>query len=277
MSGFPSMSRHPRPFTLTQGESPLILSMPHPGTFVPDEVLEQMNDRGRELEDTDWHMRRLYAFASRLKPSIIESHISRYVIDLNRDPSGHSLYPGQATTELVPTTTFDGAPIWLTPPDMAEIRRRRMAYFNPYHTALAAEIERVKAKHGYAILYDCHSIKSVIPRLFDGVLPTLNLGTNSLNSCAVGLHSAAERAIAGSGFTWDSNGRFKGGWITRHYGGPLKGVHAIQMEIALSAYIEEESPPWSFSDEKAAPLQRTLEWLLRSVMSVAAMHKKAGA
>lgn len=269
-----NFSRTPPLFTLTKGESPLILSMPHPGTFVPREVDAELNDKGRELEDTDWHMRTLYAFAQRFKPSIIESNVSRYVIDLNRDPSGHSLYPGQATTELVPTTTFAGEPIWSTPPDPLEVTRRRMAYFNPYHQALAQEIERVRAKHGYVVLYDCHSIKSVVPRLFEGTLPMLNLGTNSLDSCGAGVHGAAERAIAGSGMTWASNGRFKGGWITRHYGGPLKGVHAIQMEIALSAYLEEEAPPWVFSPEKAARLQRVLEGLLLAVLNVAPMQPR---
>lgn len=261
-------------FTLTRGSSPLILSMPHPGTHVPAEIWSELNERGRLLEDTDWHMRLLYGFARRFDPSIIEAHVSRYVIDLNRDPAGHSLYPGQATTELAPTTTFDGAPIWLTPPDAAEIRRRRMAYFDPYHRALQDEIARLKAKHGYAVLYDCHSIKSVVPRLFDGALPTLNLGTNSLNSCAPGIHIAAERTISQSGMTYAVNGRFKGGWITRRYGKPLMGVHAIQMEIALSAYLEKEETPWIYSPDKAQVLQRVLDSLLAYVMSVAAVQPK---
>jgi N-formylglutamate deformylase len=264
----------PRAFSVTRGEGPLLLSMPHPGTHVPEDIWEQLNERGRALEDTDWHMRALYAFARRFQPTIIESHVSRYVIDLNRDPAGHSLYPGQATTELVPTTTFSGEPIWRTPPDAQEIRLRRMAHFEPYHQALSQEIARIRARHGYCVLYDCHSIKSVIPRLFEGKLPTLNLGTANLNSCAVGIHAAAEGIMRQSGLTYAANGRFKGGWITRRYGKPLQAVHAIQMEIALDAYLEVEEPPWSLSEAKTAALQRTLEAIIAAVLAAAALQRK---
>jgi N-formylglutamate deformylase len=257
-------------FTLTQGESPLLLSMPHPGTGLPDEVEAALNERGKAVEDTDWHMRELYAFAEqRWKPSVIEAKLSRYVIDLNRDPSGISLYPGQATTELVPTSTFDGAPIWLVPPDAAEIELRRQLYFEPYHAALTAEITRIKATHGFCLLYDCHSIKSVIPRLFPGELPTMNLGTNSGASAASTVQAAAERAMAASGLPHVSNGRFKGGWITRHYGQPVDHVHALQMELGLNGYLETESPPWHFSATTAKPLQDALSNLIDAALDAA--------
>ncbi len=246
-------------FTLTPGESPLILSMPHPGTGLPPEVAAQLNERGRLLEDTDWHMRRLYAFAEeRWRPSVIEATLSRYVIDLNRDPSGVSLYPGQATTELAPTTTFDGAPIWRIPPDADETTRRRMLYFEPYHAALKDEIARVTARHGFCLLYDCHSIKSLVPRLFPGKLPMLNLGTADGLSCAPAVQAAAERAMAASGLSHVANGRFKGGWITRAYGRPAQAVHAIQMEIGLDGYLAAEAPPWTFAPDVAKPLQAAL-------------------
>jgi N-formylglutamate deformylase len=257
-------------FKLTRGESPLILSMPHPGTGLPPEVAASLNPRGQLVEDTDWHMRELYRpIEARWKPSVIEATLSRYVIDLNRDPAGVSLYPGQATTELVPTTTFDGAPIWTTPPDAEEIARRKVFYFQPYHGALAAEIARVKARHGYCVLWDCHSIKSVIPRLFDGKLPMLNLGTNSGASCAPGVQSAAERAMAASGLTHVSNGRFKGGWITRHYGQPANNIHALQMELGLDGYLAAEAPPWTFSSEIAHPLQAALQTLINATLEAA--------
>ncbi len=261
-------------FTLIHGQSPLILSMPHPGTHVPDDVMDQMNEAGRNLPDTDWHMRELYGFAGRFKPSIIESHFSRYVIDLNRDPSGQSLYPGQSTTELVPTTTFGGTPIWTTAPDLAEVIRRRNAYFEPYHQALRGEIERVKARHGYALVYDCHSIASAIPRLFDGELPILNLGTNNVNSCAPAIHASAERAMHESGLSCVANGRFKGGWITRHYGRPHDGVHAIQMEVAMRGYLEAESPPWRFSSEVAGRLQDALAQIINAALHAAAAQRR---
>ncbi|CAH1655425.1 N-formylglutamate deformylase [Hyphomicrobiales bacterium] len=256
--------------TVTRGSSPLILSMPHPGTGVPPEVAAALNERGRLVEDTDWHMRQLYGFAERFAPTIVEAQLSRFVIDLNRDPAGVSLYPGQATTELVPTTTFDGAPIWQTAPDAAEIERRKAAYFQPYHTALAAEIERVKAAHGYCVLWDCHSIKSVIPRLFEGTLPTLNLGTNSGESCAAEVQAAAAAAMAGHPFSQILNGRFKGGWITRHYGRPQNRVHALQMEIALCAYLTAENAPWSFDAPKAASLQTALSATIETALDAAA-------
>lgn len=261
--------------TVTRGPSPLILSMPHPGTGLPPEVAAQLNDRGRMVEDTDWHMRQLYGFAERFAPTIVEAQLSRYVIDLNRDPSGVSLYPGQATTELVPTTTFDGAPIWTTSPDAGEIARRREAYFRPYHDALAAEVARVKAIHGYALLWDCHSIKSVIPRLFPGTLPMLNLGTNSGASCAPAVGEAAERAMAANAFDCIANGRFKGGWITRYYGRPETGVHAIQMEIALSAYLTDEAPPWTFDVAKAARLQAALSAIIEAALDAAATLERS--
>ena len=255
--------------TVRQGSSPLILSMPHPGTGVPADVAVQFNERGKLVEDTDWHMRQLYSFAAPFAPSIIEAQLSRFVIDLNRDPSGVSLYPGQATTELVPTTTFDGAPIWQTAPDANEIERRKAAYFQPYHTALAAEIERVKAEHGYCVLWDCHSIKSVIPRLFPGTLPTLNLGTNSGESCAPSVEAAAVAAMARHPFTQIANGRFKGGWITRHYGRPFERVHALQMEIALSAYLTDEAAPWTFDATKASTLQTALSAIIAAALDAA--------
>ncbi len=261
--------------TVTRGPSPLILSMPHPGTGLPPEVHAALNERGRLVEDTDWHMREVYAFAERFQPTIVEAKLSRYVIDLNRDPSGVSLYPGQATTELVPTTTFDGAPIWDVPPDAAEIERRRAAYFRPYHEALSAEIDRVKAAHGYAVLWDCHSIKSVIPRLFPGTLPTLNLGTNSGASCASEVEAAAVAAMAGQPLSHVANGRFKGGWITRHYGHPAEHVHAIQMEKALSAYLSAESAPWTFDASAAASLQSALSAIIEAALDAAATLERS--
>lgn len=255
--------------SVTRGSSPLVLSMPHPGTGLPAEVAAQLNARGKLVEDTDWHMRQLYGFAERFQPTIVEAQLSRFVIDLNRDPAGVSLYPGQATTELVPTTTFDGAPIWQTAPDEAEIARRREAYFRPYHDALAAEIAHAKAQHGFCLLWDCHSIKSVISRLFPGTLPTLNLGTNSGASTAPTVEAAATAAMAGSAFTNVVNGRFKGGWITRHYGQPAEHVHALQMEIALSAYLEDEAAPWAFAPAKAASLQATLSAMIEAALAAA--------
>lgn len=264
-----------RVVSITRGSSPLVLSMPHPGTGLPAEIAAQLNARGKLVEDTDWHMRQLYGFAERFQPTIVEAGLSRFVIDLNRDPAGVSLYPGQATTELVPITTFDGAPIWQTNPDEAEIARRREAYFQPYHDALAAEIAYATAQYGFCLLWDCHSIRSVIPRLFPGTLPTLNLGTNSGASAAPAVEAAATAAMAGSAFTQVVNGRFKGGWITRHYGRPAEHAHALQMEIALSAYLDDEAAPWTFAPAKAASLQATLSAMIEAALAAAAQLERS--
>ncbi|MDE1467761.1 N-formylglutamate deformylase [Aurantiacibacter sp. D1-12] len=245
------------PVYVTEGTSPLILAQPHSGTLLPDDVLAALNQEGRKLLDTDWRIPELY---EGLVPeaSVVRANFSRYVIDANRPPDGASLYPGQNTTGLVPLTTFDDRPIWLNAPDDAEIERRRVAFHQPYHATLLAEIERVRVQHGFAVLYDCHSIRSNIPYLFEGTLPDLNIGTNSGTSCAVAIERGVADACSASPFTSVLNGRFKGGWTTRHYGQPEQGVHAVQMEIAQSAYLETEAPPFVLSPTRSAELRTTL-------------------
>ncbi|MCU0912721.1 MAG: N-formylglutamate amidohydrolase [Rhodobacteraceae bacterium] len=272
------------PVEVIRGDGPVVLGQPHGGTWLPPEVAARLNDTGRALADTDWHIARLY---DGLLPgaTIVRATFHRYVIDANRPPDGESLYPGQNTTGLVPLTDFDGRPIWTDPPDAAEVERRRTAYHAPYHAALAAELDRVRAAHGFAVLWDCHSIRSVIRFLFDGTLPDLNIGTNGGGSCAPevealvaegcgiggvteGSARPAEADRAGSAgersapFTAVLNGRFRGGWTTRHYGRPAEGLHAVQMEIAQSAYLAAEAPPWTYDPTKAEPLRTTLARIL---------------
>ena len=176
----------------------------------------------------------------------VRTAISRTVIDVNRDPSGASLYPGQATTGLCPVTTFDGEALYRgETPDEAEIARRRAAYFKPYHAALAGEIARLKAQHGVVVLYEAHSIRSHVPRLFDGALPNFNIGTNEGRSCGAALTLAVEAACGAGAFSRVTNGRFKGGWTTRNYGAPESGVHAIQMELACRGYMDDPQSPVS--------------------------------
>ncbi len=279
------------------GGSPLILSMPHPGTGLVPEVAERLNETGLAVPDTDWWMPRLYDVADDLDPTVVEAKLSRYVIDVNRDPEGVPLYPGQATTGLCPDTTFDGAPIYKpgTEPDAAEIARRRDRYFAPYHDALSAEIERVRAAHGYALLYDCHSIRSVVPRLFPGTLPVFNIGTNAGQSCAREIEAGVADACASASqdhvpkprpeeaapaavsrdegaeqdMSFVLNGRFKGGWITRHYGRPADDVHAVQMELALRAYMME-GPPWTYDERAAARTRPVLRRALEAMIEAGA-------
>lgn len=253
-----------------EGLSPLVLGMPHVGTMLPPEVAAVLNEAGLAVSDTDWWIDRLYDFTDALAPTVVKARLSRYVVDLNRDPSGASLYPGQATTELCPTTNFDGAPIYREgcAPDAAEIARRRACYFAPFHAALEAAVERAKAMHGYCILYDCHSIRGVIPRLFPGQLPTLNLGTNGGVSLAPALARAAAAAAERSGFDYVVDGRFKGGFITRHYGNPAGNIHALQMELAQRAYMHERAP-WTYDQAKATRLATALQQILAALLQAA--------
>lgn len=251
-----------------RGDSPVLLAMPHTGTDVPPAIAEQLNPTGRALADTDWHIDRLY---NGLAPgaTTVRATFHRYVIDANRDPSGASLYPGQNTTGLVPVSDFEGRPIWRDQPDADDVDARRVAFHAPYHVALEDEIARLKARHGVAVLYDCHSIRSRIPFLFDGQLPVLNIGTNDGVSCAGAIGQATVEAAEASGLSFVLDGRFKGGWTTRHYGRPADAVHAIQMEIAQRAYLAGEAPPWTYDPARAEPLRTAFTALLETIERLA--------
>ncbi|MBI1406595.1 MAG: N-formylglutamate deformylase [Caulobacter sp.] len=255
---------------LHQGQAPLIVSIPHAGTLIPPEIIPALVSHDLAIHDADWFIGELYDFAADLGATVIHTDISRTAIDVNRDPSGVSLYPGQATTGLCPTETFDNVPLYRPgrTPHAAEIARRRISYFTPYHDALEAEIDRLRLIHPGIVLFDAHSIRSRVARLFDGELPALNLGANSGASAGAGAVAIAEKALAGSGFSHVSNGRFKGGWITRHYGQPEGGVHALQLEIAQRAYMDEpqglEIPVWK--PDRAAALQAVLKPMLAELI-----------
>lgn len=258
------------PFTVTRGDGPIVLGMPHVGTDVPQDIRDRLNDEGRLLRDTDWHVDRLYAG---LIPglTVVRANFHRYVIDANRDPSGQSLYPGATTTDLVPLTTFDGTPIWRegAEPGDDDTAARLATFHAPYHAALAAELDRVKARHGVAVLWDCHSIRSVIPWLFDGTLPDFNIGTNGGATCDPRIEAATVEATRASGRTNVLNGRFKGGWTTRHYGRPAEGFHAIQMELAQASHLATETPPFDLSPAKAADLRPALAAMLSRLAALA--------
>ena len=250
------------PVEISRGDSPIVLGLPHTGTWLPEDIRARLNDRGRGLDDTDWHIHRLY---EGVLPgaTTVRATFHRYVIDANRDPSGQSLYPGQNTTGLVPLTDFDGRNIWETPPSDAEIEERRLAYHAKYHAALETELERVRSRHGVAVLYDCHSIRSRIPFLFEGTLPDFNIGTNRGTTCAPQIEAEVRNVCdAAEGFSMVHNGRFKGGWTTRHYGRPAENLHAIQMELAQSSYLTEEQAPWTYDMDKAGRLRAHLAEIL---------------
>ena len=264
--------------TVERGAAPLLVSLPHTGTAIPPDLEDGFVSPWLARKDTDWWIDRLYDFAADLGATIVYTSVSRSVIDVNRDPSGASLYPGQATTGLCPATTFDGEDLYVPgrAPSTGEIERRRRAYFEPYHAALSDEIARLRAAHQRIVLYDCHSIRSSIPRLFEGILPVFNLGTNSGAACDPILARRVEELCAASGHPWVANGRFKGGFITRSFGAPARGVHAIQMELACRGYMREEPGPVSqaswppdYDETIAAPIRATLRGILAAALEFA--------
>lgn len=256
-------------FNLRRGEQPLLISIPHMGTYIPADIAGRLTPAANLLADTDWHLGQLYDFAAAMGATILQANYSRYVIDLNRPPGDESLYPGQATTSLCPTETFPGEPVYQEGkvPAKEEIAARLSAYWRPYHDQLQAELTRLRALHGAVLLWDAHSIASRLPRLFDGKLPDFNIGTNEGRSCAVAVQDAIGRAAAaaaGSRYTSVVNGRFKGGYITRHYGQPQDNIHAVQLEMCQSTYMDE-TPPFDYRPD----LAQDAALVIRAVMDAA--------
>jgi N-formylglutamate deformylase len=241
------------PFELVRREGPLIISIPHLGRRLPKDLQKRCSAQALLLEDTDWHLDRLYAFADELGATVIAATVSRYVVDLNRPASGESLYPGMITSSLCPTETFRGMPIYHPgqEPDAREIAQRVQRYWRPYHQQLKAELARLRALHANVLLWEAHSIAGELPRLFAGKLPDLNFGTSDGESCDDAVIEGALDAVRGLPWSWVLNGRFKGGFITRRYGEPVAGVHAVQLEMCQSLYMDETAP-FAWRDERAA-------------------------
>jgi N-formylglutamate amidohydrolase len=252
-------------FEFVQGEAPLLVSFPHDGRRVPEVISERMTPAARALPDTDWHIARLYDFAAELGASTLVANYSRYVVDVNRPATDEALYPGQLATSLCPTQTFAGDDIY-SDGDVTEdeVASRVETYWRPYHDRLRATLEELRATHGYALLWDAHSIESRVPRLFDGELPALNIGTHGGRSCDSAFEAAIEGIAASSPFSSVLNGRFKGGFITRHYGDPDRHVHAVQLEIAQRVYMDEAARV--FDESKAEQLRDTLRHMLTTLM-----------
>jgi len=266
------------------GDAPLIVSFPHTGIEIPEKLEPLIVSPWLAQKDADFWVDVLYDFAHELGATTIRTSLSRTAIDVNRDPSGASLYPGQATTGLCPLETFDGEPLYKSgsEPGPAELLQRRSEFFDPYHAALSAELERKRARFGCVVLYDAHSIRSRAPRLFDGELPQFNIGTNNGVTCAPELTAAVEKICDASGFTRVTNGRFRGGWITRHYGNPAAGIHAIQMELAMRGYLLEPEDalgpanwPVPLDDVIAAPLRVALRDILDACITFAYARRSA--
>jgi len=262
-----SFAPPPPPYLLRRGDARVVVSVPHAGVFLPENIRERLTPIGKRVIDTDWHVDKLYAFTEALDVTLIVATHARTVVDLNRNPQGGKLYPGQVETTVCPTETFGGEKLYEGPaPDEAEIASRVQTFWQPYHDALRSELGRIKQLHGAAVLLDGHSIRQSVPRLFDGKLPDLNYGTNGGASADPALVAAALAATQGSGFSQVLDGRFRGGHITRHYGQPSQGIHAIQLEMAQVTYLDE-SEPENYRPEMAAPLIATLRRLVQALLA----------
>ncbi len=252
-------------YTLHRGTAPLLISLPHDGSAIPAAIADRMLPAARRSVDTDWHVGRLYEpLAKALGASVLKPVASRYVVDLNRPADGQVLYPGRRETGLVSTIGFNGEPLYLddAEPTADEIQRRVNEFWRPYHDALSQELERLRAEHGRVVLWEGHSIRSRVPMLFDGQLPDFNLGTADGASCGATLQEQLQAALEGqSQYSFVVNGRFKGGYITRHYGRPESGIHAVQLELAQLNYMDEDS--FAYDEAKASLLQATMGQLLR--------------
>ncbi len=257
------------PFAFMTGGSPLLVSMPHVGTALPEAIAARMTEIAKTVPDTDWHVDRLYDFLGDLGASVLTATHSRYVIDLNRPPDDRPLYPGASNTGLCPTTTFAEAPIYRDgeAPDAAEIEDRRARVWRPYHARLETELAAIRARHGFVLLWEAHSIRSRVPRFFEGRLPDLNLGTAGGRSADSGLIArVAAVAEAAGDYSHALDGRFKGGYITRAYGDPGAGVHAVQLELSQITYMDED-PPFAFRDDLAAGIRPVLRRFLETSLA----------
>ena len=256
-------------FELHRGTAPLLVSVPHDGSEIPPALAARMTERARIAPDTDWHVSRLYEVARALGASILRPRYSRYVVDLNRPPDDTSLYPGQNTTGLCPAVQFTGEPVYLEgqAPDDDEIAQRVDTYWRPYHEALQGELQRLRDAHGRVVLWEGHTIKgSDLAFLFDGRLPDLNLGTSGGASCAPAMQRKLEAALAAqTEYDWVANGRFKGGYITRHYAAPDDGIDAVQLEMSQRIYMDESTFAWS--DERAPRAQAMIRTLLEAALA----------
>ncbi|MFZ6735479.1 N-formylglutamate deformylase [Undibacterium sp. Ji42W] len=258
-------------FHFQQGSLPLLISMPHVGTSIPDDIAAQMLPVAQEKTDTDWHLRELYNMASELGASTIAADYSRYVIDLNRSSDNANLYPGQDTTGLCPVDTFAKQPLYATEnlPTEAEVQRRIATYWQPYHQQLQQELERLLSMHGSVVLWDAHSIASEVPRFFQGKLPDLNFGTADQKSCDTGMQTAIANSLQNASdvqaYSHVFNGRFKGGFITRNYGQPSRHIHAVQLEMSQCIYMNEAAP-YAYRPDLAAQVQPLLKQLLQACL-----------
>ena len=258
-------------FDFHRGPLPLLISVPHAGTEVPDELRHRFTSVGQRLPDTDWHVDRLYDFARDMGASILIANYSRYVVDLNRSPDSRALYDAVPTSPVCAAVTFTGDSIYLADqaPAPAEIRERVESYWRPYHAQIEDELQRMVDQFGYAVLWDAHSVASEVPGLFAGVLPEFNLGTRDGAACPRHVGDALLQLLTEDGeFGAVLDGRFKGGYITEHYGSPAQKIFAVQLELAQRAYLDESAHP-DWQPDRAYRAQELIAQLLGRLLKLA--------
>jgi len=256
-------------FEYQEGGSPLLISVPHDGRDIPASIQKQMTEVAVSIPDTDWHVAQLYEFGHELGASMIVAKYSRYVVDLNRSASDAALYEGQVSTGLCPAKTFAGEDIYRdgNGVSVTEKERRVEAYWQPYHQQIRHRLQQLKDRFGFALLWDAHSIPSEVPALFPGELPVLNIGTNNGASCTPQMCAVVAAAARESAYSAVVDDRFRGGYITRHYGRPGNDQYAIQLELAQRSYMNEASR--EFDDDKAQELTKLLKEMLQAFVVAA--------
>ena len=257
----------PPVFDLQRGDGPLLISCPHDGLRIPREIARRMTPVGRSARDADWHVARLYDFAHDLGATRLAANYARYVVDLNRSADGAALYPGQDETGLCPTSSFDHEPLYAPgeEPDENEIRRRIERYWRPYHVQLERELDRIVAQHGFALLWEGHTIRSRVPRFFEGDLPDFNFGTDSGRTCPPEIIEQLAALARDAGYSVAVNGRFRGGYITRAYARPDRRIHSIQLELSQRTYLAE--PDTDYDPARAEPLKRILKEIVGAAVT----------
>ncbi len=263
-------------FDFRKGSIPLLVSVPHDGRLLAPGQEERMTEAALALPDTDWHVRKLYSFAADLGASIIAANYSRYVVDLNRPASDEPLYENQLAIGICPRMTFAEQDIYLhgDSPDDKEKQKRIERYWKPYHEKISATLDDLRKRFGYALLWDAHSIASRVPSLFDGVLPDLNIGTDNGQSCAPPMRDAVASVAESSPYSSVIDGRFRGGYITRNYGKPEKGIHAVQLELAQCNYMDEKN--LGYDAGRAVRLVETITSMLQAFMDAATQDAGSG-
>ncbi|GAA4113631.1 N-formylglutamate deformylase [Aquimarina addita] len=251
---------------------PILISIPHAGTQFPVEIKHYYKKKMRNhLDDTDWYVHKLYEFAPSLGITIIKANLSRWVIDLNRDPKSIPLYTdNRLITAITPITDFYGNNIYTSSssePDPIEIQRRLDLYYWPYYRQIETLIADLKKKFGKVLLWDAHSIRHLVSTIQKKPFPDMILGNNDQKTAHPQLILTALEKLRSKKFEVAHNTPFKGGHITRYFGKPAQNVHALQLEMNKILYMDDNEITYNTkrASEVQEVLQDTLQHLIRTM------------